>query len=514
MTQSPKYELPSLEACEAELCRRSLYAFVKKAWPLVEPMIPFQSNWHIEELCAVLQRITLGELRRAVSALDAAGTTNVEIKAQRQKLQTVADEIEGEPLDRVVINVPPGTMKSLLVSVFWPAWEWATLPSLKYLTASYSNHLTLRDNRRVRTIVSSDWYRFNFGVQLLGDQTAVEKFATNAQGLRIATSVGGLGTGEHPDRIIIDDPITAQEARSDVERKKANLWFSNTISSRGIARNVAIIVIMQRLHEDDLTGYLVERGGWEHVVFPMRFMPSRPKTEQDKGYTSDPRDRRTVPGQLLWPSLLDETKVRRLELDLGPYDTAGQLQQTPAPEGGGLFKREWFKFVDVLPSNLSFCRGWDTGGTEDGGDNTSGVRMGMAPNNDIYVSSVIAEQVGPAGVDMLMLTTARADGRGTMQREEKEPGSAGLAVIAARTKLLIGHDYKGIPISGDKVTRAKPFRAQAEAGNVYLLRGEWNHEYLSELTTFPTGKHDDRVDASSCAFNCLVAEYQDTTVVW
>ena len=130
------------------------------------------------------------------------------------------------------------------------------------------------------------------------------------------------------------------------------------------------------------------------------------------------------------------------------------------------------------------------------------------------MAHVVAEQLGPAGVDILIKSTAQADGRACMQREEKEPGSAGVAVIAARTKLLIGLDYKGIQISGDKVTRAKPYRAQAEAGNVYLLRADWNHEYLTELAGFPTLKKDNRVDASSCAFNALVAEYEDGTLVW
>jgi predicted phage terminase large subunit-like protein len=510
---APKLQLPSLEAIEAELCRRSLHKFVERNWHLVEPMVPFQSNWHIEELCRVLEQVSLGAFRKALAALPKQN------EAARTKIQAVITDIEsrtdGQALHRVVINVPPGTMKSLLVSVFWPSWEWATLSSLKYLTASYSSHLTLRDNRRVRTIVSDPWYQEHFNFQLLGDQSAVEKFGTSGQGLRIATSVGGLGTGEHPDRIIIDDPITAQEARSDVERGKANQWFSNTIGSRGIARDVAIIVIMQRLHEEDLAGYLLERGGWEHVCFPMRFVESRMPTDKDNGYAADPRDRRTQQGELLWPSLLPEAKVKQLELDLGPYDTAGQLQQQPAPEGGGLFKREWFKFVDVLPSKLRFCRGWDTAGTEGAGDYTSGIKIGIATNNDIYVADVFSEQLGPHGVDSAILSLAKLDGYACAIREEKEPGSAGIAVIAARTKTLIGYDYKGTPISGDKVTRAKPFRAQCEAGNVYLLRATWNHEYIQQLSVFPTGKHDDKVDGSSCAFNALVAEEpSDNTLVW
>jgi predicted phage terminase large subunit-like protein len=512
-TAAPKLTLPSIGAIEAELCRRSLHKFVERNWHLVEPMVPFQSNWHIEELCHVLEQVSLGAFRKALRATPANDV------AARQKLQVVIEAIEsrtdGTELRRVVINVPPGTMKSLLVSVFWPSWEWATLPSLKYLTASYSSHLTLRDNRRVRTIVSDEWYQVHYGFRLLGDQSAVEKFATSGQGLRIATSVGGLGTGEHPDRIIIDDPITAQEARSDVERSKANTWFSNTIGSRGIARDVAIIVIMQRLHEDDLTGYLLVRGGWEHVCFPMRFTPSRLPSDEDKGYAADPRDRREIAGELLWPALLPEAKIRQLELDLGPYDTAGQLQQMPAPEGGGLFKREWFKFVDVLPMNLRYCRGWDTGATEGGGDDTTGVKIGISPSNDIYVADVFAEQLGPHGVDAAILATAKMDGVHVMVREEKEPGSAGVAVIAARLKTLHEFDYKGIQISGDKVVRAKPFRAQCEGGNVYLVRATWNHEYINELTTFPTGKKDNRVDGTSCAYNALVAEAPaDNTVAW
>jgi predicted phage terminase large subunit-like protein len=165
--------------------------------------------------------------------------------------------------------------------------------------------------------------------------------------------------------------------------------------------------------------------------------------------------------------------------------------------------------------NLRYCRGWDTGATEGGGDDTTGVKIGISPSNDIYVADVFAEQLGPHGVDAAILATAKMDGVHVMVREEKEPGSAGVAVIAARLKTLHEFDYKGIQISGDKVVRAKPFRAQCEGGNVYLVRATWNHEYINELTTFPTGKKDNRVDGTSCAYNALVAEAPaDNTVAW
>lgn len=473
-------------AAEAILLQQSLRYFVEQAWAIVEPMMVFRHNWHIDELCDVLEAVSRGEIKR------------------------------------VLINVPPGTMKSLLISVFFPAWEWASNPSLKYLTASYSAHLSIRDNMRLRQIITSDWYQSHFPhVRLTGDQSAKEKFSTTKQGLRFATSVNGAGTGEHIDRIIIDDPLTAQQARSKTERDSANAWFSNTISSRGIGRAVAIIVIMQRLHQDDMSGYLLARGGFELVKFPMRYVPTRAATKTEPANVADPRDQRSVAGELLMPQLLNEATVRQLEIDLGPYGTAGQLQQRPSPEGGGLFKREWFKFVEAAPAAAVRTRGWDTAGTEGDGDFTAGVKLAAA-NDLFYVEHVHRKQLGPAGVDALMLQTAQSDGRQCMQREEKEMGASGGAVVAARSKLLKSVDYAAVPISGDKVTRARPFRAQCEAGNVLIVRtgdestDAWIEPYIQELCDFPAGSHDDMVDGSSCAYNVLVTEKPRSTMglVW
>jgi predicted phage terminase large subunit-like protein len=445
-----------LDAIEAELSRRSLRHFVTKVWPLVEPDVPFVPNWHIDRLCALLEAVSRGEV------------------------------------SRLLINVPPGTMKSLLVSVLWPTWEWATRSNLRYLTTSYGAHLTIRDNLRVRHIVQSLWYQQYFSVDLVDDQNQKTRFNTLAGGYRIASSVGGA----HPDRIIIDDPLTAQQARSDVERSAVNHWFDRTIATRGVTRNTAIVVVMQRLHEEDLSGHLLARGGWEHVCWPMRFDAARP----------DPRDVRTRAGELLWPSLFTEQKVRQLEVDLGPYGTAGQLQQQPAPEGGGLFKREWFKFIEAAPRKARRVRAWDTAATADGGDWTVGTKLAEA-SGLFFIESVLRDQLGPAGVDALMQQTARADGKAVAIRELREPGASGKAVIDAHVRAFVGYDYTEHRVGHDKVTEARPFRAQVEAGNVYLVRtgdavkDAWIEPYLQELADFPTGKHDDQVDASSAAFN-------------
>lgn len=454
-------KLPDLESVVAEIARRKLRDFVDCVWPLVEPSVDFVPNWHIDVLCGVLEQVSKGTIRR------------------------------------LIINVPPGTMKSLLVSVIWPAWEWATYPELRYLTASYGSHLTIRDNLRLRSIINSDWYQYHYPLRMKGDQNEKVRFNTTQGGWRVASSVGGVGTGEHPDRIVVDDPLTAEQARSAVERDNANNWFDSTISSRGIGRDVRVVVIMQRLHQDDLSGHLLEKGEWEHICWPMRYeVADRPP---------DPRDRRKIPGELLYPALFPSAVVKRLELDLGPYGVASQLQQRPAPEGGGLFKREWFKVVDGIPVVASRVRGWDIAATEGAGDYTAGVRISRA-SGIFYVEHVVRAQLSPHGVDTVMHQTARTDGVACRQREEREPGSSGKAVGDARAKMLVGYDYRCGAVSGDKVTRAGPFRSQAEAGNVCIVAGPWNSAYLDELCNFPAGRNDDQVDGSSCAFNALVLE--------
>lgn len=471
----------ALERVEAELCRRSLHTFVMRAWAIVEPNCAYVDNWHIRALCKKLEAVDRGDVTR------------------------------------VVINVPPGTMKSLLL-VFFKAWSWTKKPHRRFFKASYGQHLSMRDNLRLRQVVTSEWYQRHFKVTFPDDQNQKIRFNTTAGGWSIATSIDGVGTGEHPDVIEVDDPISAAEARSDVLRQRANDWFDQTASSRGITRDVAIIIIMQRLHEEDLSGHVLARGGWDHLCFPMRYEKRR---VNDKSWRPDPLDERTEDGELLWPALFTEEKVKVLELDLGPYGTSGQLQQRPAPEGGGLFKREWFKFVPAAPRLARRCRGWDTAATDENpkgrGDYTAGVRIAEVAGR-FFLEDCRRERLGPAGVDALMLQTARSDGRYVAQREQREPGGSGKVVTAARAKTLVGFDYAEVARYPDKVSNARPLRAQVEAGNVFIVRTEredrdaWIEPFVQELTNFPTDKHDDQVDGASTAFNEVLSLTMPVTV--
>jgi predicted phage terminase large subunit-like protein len=482
--------------------KRSLHAFVKDAWTLLEPERDFVDNWHIQQLCTLLEEMTAGLYKRAI------------------------------------INVPPGTMKSLLVSVIYPCWLWARNPKQRVLTAAYSDKRALDANIKARNLIKSDWFQKHFKLQLVEDQNTKGRFDTKQGGWRIATSVGGEGTGLHPDLIIIDDAATAQDAQSDVERKRVNEWFDQTVSSRGVSRDVSIIVIGQRLAKDDLPGHLIkkDREGWTLVRWPMRFEKCTcppdleaagadrrcPLHKADPDWTPDPRDERTTDGELLFPQLFDEKKVRQLELDLGPYGAAGQLQQRPSPEGGGLFKREWFQFCDrtAVPALKRVVRGWDTAGSEGKGDFTVGVKLSegfewriengkrqLLSTGKFYVEDVARDQLGPDGVDKLIKATAAMDGKTVPVREEREGGASGKAVIEARRKLLAGHDYQEVTLGSNKVVRAKPLRTQVEGLNVFLVRAPWNEPYIVELCAFPNGAdHDDQVDASSCAFNSILLE--------
>lgn len=430
-------------------------------WPVVESG-PLSWNWHLDLICAELMAVTRGET------------------------------------EHLLLNVPPGTMKSLLVSVFWPAWEWTINPALKYFAASYGQDLATRDTMKMHDIVSSPWYSKAYGIKFRADQDQKTWFINTAGGWRLASSVGGRGTGEHPDRRIIDDPHSAAQAKSDAERQAAIDWYDQTISTRGVTKGVREVVVMQRLHELDLSGHLLEKGGWRHVMLPMRF-------EKKRASLGDPR---TEEGELLWPSLFPEVKVKKLELDLGEYGTAGQLQQRPAPPGGGLFKRDWFKVVEAAPAQARRCRAWDIAGTEGGsGARTAGVRVadaGISVRPRFYIEHIMAGRWSAYEVDQRVRGGAIADGPSCRIREEQEGGSAGLAVIATRKRQLAGWDYDGVVATGDKETRANAFRVQAEAGEVVLVRGDWNEMFLEEASVFPNGRTKDMVDASAHAFNSLL----------
>jgi predicted phage terminase large subunit-like protein len=298
-----------------------LYHFVKLMWPLVEPTRDFVDNWHIHAICEHMEAVTNGEITR------------------------------------LLINIPPGHAKSLLTSVFYPAWEWGPkkMSSMRYLCASYSQDLTIRDNVRFRQIITSDLYREYWGAQFDPSpiQFSLTKVANTKTGWKLATSVGGVGTGERGDRVICDDPNSVKDAESDKVRDSTNQWLTEVLPTRlNDPQKSAIIIIQQRTHEEDASGTVLAREmGYEHLMIPMRYDSTRRYTTcigwTDPRGVDDAGNEVDADGSLLWPEMYPERIAEQLEKDLGPYAASGQLQQAPVPRGGAIFDRDWWQPWDI-----------------------------------------------------------------------------------------------------------------------------------------------------------------------
>lgn len=479
--------LPSLEEIRAERARRltshklasdidsvrarckSLTDFVREAWPVLLPDTPYVHNWHIDLICRHLEAITRGEFL-------ARGLEN-----------------------RLLINVPPGTMKSLLVCVFWPAWEWGPrgLSNLQYIATSYREDFCVRDSNRFRKLVCSDWFQRHWPIGFVKDgETIIEN---KRGGFRQTVPFSSL-TGGRADRLLIDDPHSIDTAESDAERDKATMRFRESATNRlNDPKTSAIVVIMQRLHEKDISGVILAlKMPYVHLMLPMRFEPERRCT------TMFGEDLRTKEGELLFIDRFPKAVVDRDEAAMGAYAVAGQDQQRPSPRGGLLFKRHWFKIVKAAPAYLRRCRGWDLAASEDKHSAyTAGVLLGHdQQRRQFYIEHVVRERV--PNPEPLIVNTASHDGRSVEIDLPQDPGGAGKIQARALVGALAGYNAFASPESGDKIARADPVAAQAQAGNVFIVEGPWNESFFEELEKFPTGQYKDQVDALSRAFGRFI----------
>lgn len=454
---------------------KSLKAFIKLLWPVLEPGRPFTDGWVVDAICEHLEAITTGKIRR------------------------------------LLINIPPATMKSTAL-IFWPAWEWGpqNRPSMRYVCASYSKDLTIRDNRRCMILVESDVYKRAWGdrVQMSTNQAAKVKFENTAHGFRMATSVGGVGTGARGDRFIVDDPHNVFNVESTAKRDASLKWFSEVVQTRlNDMDTSAIVVIMQRSHEHDISGHILAKEmGYEHLCLPMEFEPER-RCRTSIGF----QDPRTEPGELLWPARFSAKVVEDLKRDMsswgGTYAVSGQLQQRPTPRGGGMFQRKDFQFIPVIPPGLyRFVRGWDLAATRDGhGAYTVGVKLGIGSDKRLVVADVVRLRGSPGEVRAAIRRAAEADGHAVEQSLPQDPGQSGKAQVQDLAGVLAGYVCHFSPESGSKEDRARPLAAQVEAGMVDLVTAPWNDAFVAELAAFPMSEQKDQVDAASRAYARLTS---------
>lgn len=467
----PRIDLghPEFVAAEREYCSRKFVNYIKQAWPVIEPVQPYSHGWHIDAIAEHLEAVSAGHITR------------------------------------LMIAVPPGSMKSLSTAVFWPTWEWGALakPHLRTVATSHSENLAGRDNLRAKRLVTSDWYQERWGdqVKITTDQKSKFNFENTSTGWRQASPFKSI-TGKRGDRVIIDDPLSVNDANSDAMREEANLLFDEAVPLRlNNPDKSAIIIIMQRLHENDLIGHILSRDlGYDYLMIPMRYEEDR-TTTTSIGWT----DPRTTEGQLMFEERFPEEVVKRDEHALGEYAAAGQFQQNPVPRKGGLFEVEKIGVIDYLPEDLDLSvRAWDLAGSAGKGAYTAGVRVAWSEKlRKFVIMDAVRDRLGAAGVRKMVKDVAEEDGMETPLILPKDPGQAGKVQAEDMTADLAGYSITVEAQTGSKEIRAEPLASQVNIGNVVVLKAPWNDAFINEMRFFPRGKYKDQVDAAASAFNEL-----------
>ena len=463
---------------EAEAIRarcQSFSGFVKEAWPVIEPGTPLRWNWHLDAMCQHLEAVSLGRLT---------------------------------PWG--VINVPPGSSKSTIVSVLWQAWEWGPLGKRhhRFVSTSFDEANVTRDTRKTRDLIQSDWFK-TLWPDVVMVRAGETSFANSDTGSREGVAFKSI-TGKRGDRVLVDDPHSLDGAESELERNKTiRLFMEGGLNRSNDALSSAMIIIMQRLHENDLTGAVLARQlGFWHLMIPMEFETAR-RCVTPLGW----QDPRTFEGELMDPGRVPQPAVERQKIASGDYGWAGQYQQRPAPRGGGLFKipEDWMlsraeggRVVEACPDGGRTVSGWDFAGSKRKTSPYS-VRVKMTRvGGDYFIRHVRRERTDPTELGRMVDETVADDGYSTFQSLPQDPGQAGKAQKFQFAEMLAGRVFEITPETGDKETRAEPFAAQWGAGRVFLVRGDWNAAYIEELRGFPTSTYKDQVDASSRAFSALV----------
>jgi predicted phage terminase large subunit-like protein len=439
--------------------RQDLTTFAARCFGDLNPHTPLARNWHLEVIAVKLTEVRRGKIKR------------------------------------LIINLPPRHLKSSMASVALPAWCLGLDPAAQILCVSYAQDLADKLARDCRAIMMSPWYRRLFPTRLAPHRHAVQEFITTRQGYRLATSTGGVLTGRGADLVIIDDPLKPEEALSDAQRRAANEWYDHTLYSRlNDKRHGAIVIVMQRLHEDDLVGHVLAQEEWEIIRFPAI-------AEADEVHQIDtlfgPRCFTRRRGEALHPNREPLETLDRIRRTVGEYNFAGQYQQSPAPLGGGLVKAEWFKRYrqSEVPEQFDrIVQSWDTANKATELSDFSVCTTWGVKGKQLFLLAVFRRRLEYPALKRAV-------------REQQSLFNATVVLIedkASGTQLiqeLIGDGCYGVTRyqpSGDKIMRLHAQTAMIENGFVLIPEtAPWLAEYLHELTVFPRGKHDDQADSTA-----------------
>lgn len=455
----------------------SLADFAMQAWHVLEPSTELKWGWALEAICDHLEAVTNGDIKR------------------------------------LLMNVPPGSMKSLLTNVIWPAWEWGPkgMPGMRFLSTAHKQDLAIRDNLKCRRLIQSEWFQTRWPITLTGDQNAKTKFENDKTGFREAMAFTSM-TGSRGDRVTIDDPLSVDDANSDAALAAAESTFREALPTRVNNDDSAIVVIMQRLHEKDTSGIILkEKLGYEHLMLPMRYEKAR-KCVTSIGF-SDPR---MVEGELMFPERFSEKTVASLEKTMGEYAAAGQLQQRPSPAGGGILRTKHFQLwpnKKELPAFDFVLQSADLAYTEKTTNDPSAFQAwGVFTHNGRRGAMLL-----DCWADHLTFPDLRSKlvdewhslyGKSQSYRGKKadllliEAKASGLSMIQdLRQANLPATPYN--PGNADKVNRAHQVAPILELDCLWIPESgkdegrpvTWARLFMDELEKFPNAEHDDQVDA-------------------
>lgn len=438
---------------KAELCRRNFFEFVKEFWDVIIPEKPIY-NWHIKYLCDHLQEQAFL------------------VKGRKPKKYDT------------IINIPPGTTKSTICTVMFPAWCWSIDPTMRIVTGSYSASLSTDHAVKSRDIVKSEKYKAYFPyVEIKRDQDNKTQYKTTKGGERYATSVGGTITGIHAHIIVIDDPVNPRQASSDVERETANEWMDVTLSTRKVDKEVTpTILVMQRLHEEDCTGNWLKKrkDSIHHICLPGKLSenvsPDEARNYYVDGYLDSIR--------------LSEKSLTELRETLGSYGYAGQIQQVPAPEDGGIWKKWFIPFKRQDTPNLTNVgTDWDLAYTKEDSNSASAYVESGKFGNDMYITDL-----GFAWLEFPDLVNYMKERKETHYIEAKASGKSSKQSLSR-----LGINAVEVKVDGgDKIGRTNMATPFAEAGRVYVLDEILNKLYNDDkqgILKFPNNSHNDLNDA-------------------
>jgi predicted phage terminase large subunit-like protein len=462
---------PAIRDKDTIAAENSLEVFCRRAWHIVEPHTDYLDNWHIGYISEHLEAVTFEEILR------------------------------------LVINIPPRYMKSYIVTIFWPVWEWIHKPQLRYMFHSYSSSLMEDHSISRRMILESPWFQARWGdrFRIVDDMNRKDEFHNTERGMMIANHTS---TGKGANRVIVDDPHKPDDANSDTIRDHQVGYFKGTLSTRlNNKKRDAIVVVMQRLHEKDVSAKALEMG-FTHVKLPgiakRRTVHIFPRTNRLKI--------RDV-GDILWPEREGKDEHTAMKIALGSYGYAGQYDQDPAPAEGGIIKRAWFKFYRMAPKLDEQIQSWDlTYKDKKENDLVAGQVWGRA-GSGLYLLDYIAEQMSfTTTLSAIRTMTGKWPGARRKLIEDAANGPA----IEDELKNEIGGILLVAPY-GDKQERLHAISPYVEAGNVFLpaqfdprtgswIPYPWVEDFIRLVCTFPNAEHDDPVDAFTQAILALTGK--------